>query len=180
MYHQILIDQNSSFVSDFTAHWSVGWDPGFCRKHRADFSPSASLAWPEHSIHTGPHSYYGHQVITGIFPGLYTGLHIKKAYTSLCTSSPNVYTKSYCRLLMHVYISMVMSLNVYTNRRIFMCKPVCWEYCHLWMHNHKEVCSRLLPMGCPLSTGSPLLSVQFLCFYTNTNIPVLYVHSSSV
>ena len=42
--------------------------------------------------------------------GRYTGLNIKKVYTSLGTSSPNAYTKSYC-LLMHVCISMEMSLR---------------------------------------------------------------------
>ena len=45
----------------------------------------------------------------------FTGLHIKKEYTSLGTSSPNTYTKSYCCLLrMHVCICMEMNLNVYT------------------------------------------------------------------
>ena len=50
-----------------------------------------------------------------------TGLHIKKAYTSLGTSCPNAYTKSYCCLLMHVCISMEMSHNAYTNM---------WWYTH--------------------------------------------------
>ncbi len=54
-------------------------------------------------------------------PPYTTGLHIKKAYTSLGTSSPNAYTKSYCCLLMHVCISMEMSLNAYTT--------TCW-YTH--------------------------------------------------
>ena len=47
-----------------------------------------------------------------------TGLHIKKVYTSLGTSSPNAYTKSYCCLLMHVCISMEMNLNAYTTTQI--------------------------------------------------------------
>ncbi len=46
---------------------------------------------------------------------IFTGSHIKKAYTRLGTSSRNAYTKSYCSLLMHICISMVIRLNAYTN-----------------------------------------------------------------